>query len=52
MEIDPRYTKDGSIVVHHDTNLDRTTTGKGRVTALTLQELKESNSKRRKSNGG
>jgi len=41
MEIDPRYTKDGAIVVHHDTTLDRTTTGKGHVAELTLQELKE-----------
>lgn len=31
MEIDPRYTKDGAIVVHHDATLERTTTGKGRV---------------------
>ena len=41
MEIDPRYTKDGAIVVHHDSTLERTTTGKGRVAELTLQELKE-----------
>lgn len=41
MEIDPRYTKDGQIVVHHDPTLERTTTGKGRVADLTLPELKE-----------
>jgi glycerophosphoryl diester phosphodiesterase len=41
MEIDPRYTKDGVIVVHHDTTLERTTTGKGRVVEMTLQDLKE-----------
>jgi glycerophosphoryl diester phosphodiesterase len=41
VEIDPRYTKDGAIVVHHDTTLDRTTTGKGPVVERTLQELKE-----------
>jgi len=41
MEIDPRYTKDGAIVVHHDPTLERTTTGKGRVAELTLQELKD-----------
>lgn len=41
MEIDPRYTKDGEIVVHHDATLDRTTTGKGRVADMTLQELKK-----------
>ena len=41
MEIDPRYTKDGAIVVHHDATLERTTSGKGLVAELTLQELKE-----------
>jgi glycerophosphoryl diester phosphodiesterase len=41
MEIDPRYTKDGVIVVHHDATLERTTTGEGRVADMTLQELKE-----------
>jgi glycerophosphoryl diester phosphodiesterase len=41
MEIDPRYTRDGAIVVHHDATLERTTTGNGRVAELTLQELKE-----------
>ena len=41
MEIDPRYTKDGVIIVHHDATLDRTTTGKGPVAERTLQELKE-----------
>lgn len=41
MEIDPRYTKDGAIVVHHDTTLERTTTGKGRVSEMTLQDLKK-----------
>ena len=41
MEIDPRYTKDGAIVVHHDPTLKRTTTGDGRVADFTLSELKE-----------
>ena len=41
MEIDPRYTKDGAIVVHHDPTLERTTTGKGRVADWTLPELRE-----------
>jgi glycerophosphoryl diester phosphodiesterase len=41
LEIDPRYTKDGAIVVHHDTTLERTTTGKGRVADFTLTELKQ-----------
>ena len=40
MEIDPRYTKDGTIVLHHDARLERTTNGKGLVADFTLQELK------------
>jgi len=41
LEIDPRYTKDGAIVVHHDPTLDRTTTGKGLLTDHTLAEVKQ-----------
>jgi glycerophosphoryl diester phosphodiesterase len=41
LEIDPRYTKDGAIVVHHDARLDRTTTGSGLVADRTLDELKQ-----------
>jgi glycerophosphoryl diester phosphodiesterase len=41
LEIDPRYAKDGTIVVHHDPTLERTTTGKGKVTDFTLAELKQ-----------
>ena len=41
MEIDPRYTKDGEIVIHHDPTLERTTTGHGRVADWTLAKLKE-----------
>ncbi len=41
MEIDPRYTSDGHIVVHHDATLDRTTTGRGPVAEMTLAQLKE-----------
>ena len=40
MEVDPRYTKDGNVVLHHDATLDRTTTGKGKVSDFTLAELK------------
>jgi glycerophosphoryl diester phosphodiesterase len=40
MEVDPRYSKDGSVVLHHDATLDRTTTGTGRVADFTLAELK------------
>jgi len=41
LEIDPRYTKDGEIVLMHDVTLDRTTNGKGKVIDYTLAELKE-----------
>lgn len=41
LEIDPRYTKDGAIVLHHDATLERTTTGRGKVADCTLAELKE-----------
>jgi len=40
MEMDPRYTKDSVVIVHHDNTLDRTTTGKGRVADFTYDELK------------
>lgn len=41
VEIDVRRTKDGRFVLMHDTTLDRTTTGKGRVADFTLQDLRE-----------
>jgi glycerophosphoryl diester phosphodiesterase len=41
LEIDPRYAKDGNIVVHHDATLERTTTGQGRVVDFTVPELKQ-----------
>ena len=41
IEIDLRGTKDGEVVILHDDTLDRTTNGKGRVTELTLVELKK-----------
>ena len=41
LEIDPRRTKDGVIVLHHDVTLDRTTTGKGKLSDHTLAELKQ-----------
>ncbi|MDX9882945.1 MAG: glycerophosphodiester phosphodiesterase family protein [Prolixibacteraceae bacterium] len=41
MEIDPRYTKDSVMIVHHDPTLQRTTTGKGRVIDFTFDELKD-----------
>jgi glycerophosphoryl diester phosphodiesterase len=41
MEIDPRYTKDSVMVIHHDPTLNRTTTGTGKVIDYTYNELKE-----------
>ena len=40
MEVDPRYSKDGVIVLHHDPTLERTTDSKGRVADHTWAELK------------
>ncbi len=40
IEIDLRGTKDGAVVVMHDETVDRTTSGRGRVSDLTLAELK------------
>lgn len=39
VEIDPRRTKDGIIILMHDETIDRTTTGKGKVKDLTLKEI-------------
>ena len=39
-ELDVRRSKDGHLVCVHDDTVDRTTDGKGRVTELTLQQLK------------
>jgi glycerophosphoryl diester phosphodiesterase len=41
LEVDPRYTKDGQIVLYHDPSLGRTSEGEGRVIDLTLDELKK-----------
>ncbi|GAB3893747.1 hypothetical protein GCM10028803_08170 [Larkinella knui] len=40
LEIDPHYTKDSAIVLMHDATLDRTSTGRGKVSDYTLKELK------------
>lgn len=42
-EIDPRLTADSVIVLMHDKDLDRTTTGKGPVSDYTYRELQEFN---------
>lgn len=41
MEVDPRYTKDGQVVLLHDDSLSRMTTGRGRVMDYTLAELRQ-----------
>lgn len=40
-EIDPRLTKDSVIVLLHDDTLDRTTTGKGKLSDFTWEEVKK-----------
>lgn len=40
-EIDPRLTKDSVIVLMHDATIDRTTTGKGKVSDYTYAELQQ-----------
>jgi len=41
VEIDVRLTKDGHLVAMHDYTVDRTTNGKGKVSDLTLEEIKQ-----------
>jgi len=41
LEFDVRATKDGALVVIHDSAVDRTTGGAGPVNSLTLEEIKE-----------
>ncbi|MFM1769159.1 MAG: putative glycerophosphoryl diester phosphodiesterase 1 [Verrucomicrobiota bacterium] len=41
LEIDPRLTRDGHLVLHHDPTLERTTTGRGKVSEFTLAELRQ-----------
>jgi glycerophosphoryl diester phosphodiesterase len=41
IEMDLRSTKDGEVVIIHDTTLDRTTTGRGNVIEHTLGEVKK-----------
>lgn len=43
VEIDLARTKDGHLILMHDDKVDRTTTGKGLVEDLTLEEIKQLN---------
>ena len=40
LEFDVRLTRDGVVVVHHDETLERTTTGRGRLSACSSDQLK------------
>ena len=40
LEVDPRYTSDGVIVLFHDETLERTSTGTGSVRSHTYEELR------------
>lgn len=41
VELDVQRTKDGRFILNHDATLDRTTTGKGKVSEYTLDEIKK-----------
>ena len=41
IELDMQLTKDGHIVLMHDSTVDRTTNGSGEIDQLTLSEIKE-----------
>lgn len=41
LELDVHSTADGTLVVLHDESVDRTTDGRGKVSAMTLAELKK-----------
>lgn len=41
LEMDVRETKDGQLVIMHDGNIARTTTGRGNVAELTLDEIRQ-----------
>jgi glycerophosphoryl diester phosphodiesterase len=39
LEFDVHFSRDGVVVIHHDATLDRTTSGRGPLAALTADEL-------------
>jgi glycerophosphoryl diester phosphodiesterase len=39
LELDVHLSRDGTVVVHHDSTVDRTTNGHGRISAHTAEEL-------------
>jgi glycerophosphoryl diester phosphodiesterase len=45
IEIDVRQTSDGELIIMHDETVDRTTDGTGKVSVLTLEQIKSLNIK-------
>ena len=41
VELDAKLTADGHVIVFHDTTVDRTTNGKGKVASFTLDEIRK-----------
>lgn len=41
IEVDVRTTKDGKLVLMHDSSIDRTTTGEGKVGDLTFEQIRK-----------
>ena len=46
VELDVRPTKDGELVLMHDETIDRTTTGKGKVSSMTYADIQKYDLKR------
>ncbi|MGQ1944405.1 glycerophosphodiester phosphodiesterase family protein [Ornithobacterium rhinotracheale] len=41
VEVDVQRTKDGQLILMHDTSIDRTTTGKGKIKEITLDSIRK-----------
>lgn len=41
VELDAKLTADGHVIVIHDSTVDRTTNGKGKVASFTLDEIRK-----------
>ncbi len=41
VELDAKLTRDGHVIVIHDSSVDRTTNGKGKVASLLLEEIRK-----------
>ncbi|MDG6990275.1 MAG: glycerophosphodiester phosphodiesterase [Nitrososphaerota archaeon] len=51
IELDIHPSKDGTLVVMHDETVDRTTDGSGRISEMTLEEIKRLNAAAKSSHG-